>query len=166
MGPSVSMVTTLLMCKLENAPTAHKLVWGCWILRCDLYCVILMHLPKMSKFYLTVLELGPLTTCDNWTSKMDHNLWSAEAWPQYAHFKVSRDATGFIAWMGNGDEWGPIFTADEWGWIVSKICLISWITGHYLSEARMLETCPDRAIISKRDRAGLVIFYRFICLIR
>ncbi len=57
--PLVSMVTMLLSCKLENAVTSRIFGPGCLNLACEPVSVILIHLPKMSEIYLTVLELGP-----------------------------------------------------------------------------------------------------------
>ena len=57
--PFVSMVTMLILCKLENAVTAKILGPGYRICGCELMSVISIHLPKMSENYLTVLELSP-----------------------------------------------------------------------------------------------------------
>ncbi len=58
--------------KLDNTVTAEILGPGCWIFVCPLMLVRAIHLPKMSKIYLTVLELGPDNMCGNWDFTWRH----------------------------------------------------------------------------------------------
>ena len=53
------MVTMSLSHKLDNTVTAEILGPGFLIFVCPLMLVIAIHLPKISKIYLMVLEIGP-----------------------------------------------------------------------------------------------------------
>ena len=71
----VSMVTMLLLCKLENVAMAKIMGPGCWNLICEHMSVISIYLLKMSEIYLTVLELGPDNLSGNWASKYSPVEW-------------------------------------------------------------------------------------------